>query len=422
MTRNEAGELRYVMQSKARFAPVFTLAFFLVLFGPKFGLVDTSLIGGLIGLMIVLVPGTVRIHRDALVLITWVSVILCYTLLVYMVAERADSYIVLRTLRAFFATIFISVTIYNVRLPQSVMISIIINILLMHALAVLVQIAVPMTKLYFATLYLFDKKLTVSMRAFGLTAGYDMAGYLCIAGMVLALLAALYGHKNPRNILRGIVFGTAAMFTSRVSMLVTVIVVLVFGVVFCIKGRRTLKLAGILSIVGSLMIAGTFVLPLVLNTLSFNDVSLNYSYEYTSSFAATDISSKVAQMWIFPADEVSMLFGRGVKPSSDIGYIRMIFMVGLTGLSMTLGMYSTVLLRAVRLLRSARRQFSNQISKQSAPQIVALVTLIITVGLQFALNGKNLYWFTRGVFELTIILFAIATANVDRSGSFKERA
>jgi len=310
----EAIDYAYTRCLKRGFAPMFSLVVFLVLFGPKFGLVDTIVVGGLIGLLILLPTKSIKIPKYINTLIALMGIIVFYSMSIYILTGSSDNYVILRNLRAFFSTILISIIIYNVPLRKSVILDTIINILLLHALAVLIQVSVPVTKLYFSALYLFDKNLSNPMRAFGLTAGYDIAGYLCIVGMILALLSALYSTKTSRYIPRAIIFGVAAIFTSRVSLVILVVMTLFFGALFIVKGNRKLKVIGIIGIVGIAIISRYYIVPLIMNTAG---VSTVYMHKYVSFFAETDIRIMLKSMWIFPTNEWSILFGAGVNPHVD---------------------------------------------------------------------------------------------------------
>ncbi len=404
----EAFDYVHIRELERKFVLMFfSLTVFLLLFGPKYGLVDISVVGGVVGLLILLPIKSIKLPKYTFLFVVLTSIIVFYSMIVYILAGSYDNYVILRNLRAFFSTLLIPIIIYNVPLDKSVILDTVINVLLLHALVVLIQILIPATKLYFGPLYHFDKSLSNPVRAFGLTAGYDIAGYLCIAGMILVLLSALYKTKNLRYILSATIFGTAVIFTSRVSMVVLLATVLFFSALFIIKGSRKLKSIGIISIIAITIVSGYYIIPIITNTITIG-TSTAYAHRYLSFFAKTDIKATFNRMWILPNNEWNILFGCGMDPHSDIGYIKLLFMLGIVGLSLVVGIYLLMLFRILRMLRIRRVQFISQTSEDFITGEIALLTLIILIPLQFILDFKNLYFLTRSVYELTLILFFIA--------------
>jgi len=102
------------------------------------------------------------------------------------------------------------------------------------------------------------------------------------------------------------------------------------------------------------------------------------------------------------------------------GYIKLIFMVGIMGLSLVAGMYFLMLLRILRMLRIGRRKFANRILQDPVVGNTVLQTLAIIIPLQFLLNFKNLYFLTRSSYELTLMLFFIAVSNIRYSNRAKK--
>ena len=94
-------------------------------------------------------------------------------------------------------------------------------------------------------------------------------------------------------------------------------------------------------------------------------------------------------MFIIPDDTLSLFLGDGSNPFYvDIGYIKIIFMHGLVGLiliiSFYFGLYSTVRL-------TDRVVFNN--------------LFLWIIFLTFMFNFKNLFLFSRGIFEITIMFY-----------------
>lgn len=396
---------------------LFGLVVFLLIFGPKFGLFDVSAAGGLLGLALVLPSQSPRFPRKLHAVTLVMALVLVYSVGVYLLAGFPDTYFLLRAARAFLATLLIAITVNNARLRVSVMLDVVIDVLLLHAIAVLVQILIPEVKPVFAHLWGFDKTLSASVRGFGLTAGYDIAGFLCVAGMVLSLLSGSRRARPSKYFARALVFCAAGFFTSRISMVVTVVTAACFGLRYLfVRRARRWRLVGIAALVGIGMAALYYVFPLVLSTISIGDANASFddlASRYTPLYSQSSIRQLLGAAWIVPTSTSSLLFGSGVNPPSDIGYIKLLNMIGMTGLVLVIGLYCLMLRRTLRSLRMRELWAASSPSRVPAGEDVAVRALSILLPLQFALNFKNLLFLTRSAYELTLLLLAIVVLGTD---------
>jgi len=170
-----------------------------------------------------------------------------YSMLVFLMNSPESIHPVLRHSKAFISTLLLGLVFYNLAMRSVVtsieFVNILIFALLLNAIVILLSIAVPDVKVMLAGLYGFNKKF-VELRGFGLTSGYDAAGYLCVFGTLLS--AASSNYKN--NILYSLVFVmfiAVAFFPSRSSMVLAIFVVAVVCLFFLLKGRRALKVLSV---------------------------------------------------------------------------------------------------------------------------------------------------------------------------------
>jgi hypothetical protein len=98
---------------------------------------------------------------------------------------------------------------------------------------------------------------------------------------------------------------------------------------------------------------------------------------------------------ILPKTIVGLVFGENYFPFSDSGYIQTINAVGLLGLSISFYFYFKIFFTLK--VKNLSNHLKLNVSK--ALKMIILITLFVCI--------KNQYMFTRGSFELIILLFVI---------------
>ncbi len=186
---------------------------FLGILGPKVGYIDFSVISGFVALVFLASIMKIRLPYYGAVLIFLVALVLLYSMLVFVV-NPADEWVVIRSLRATVNTMCLGAVIYNFPISTSRKVETIVIVLLINALMIVFQAVIPEIQTLFAELYGFNKPIR-QWRAFGLTAGYDTAGYLSIMGLVLSFLLVMHSKNIKKSFLESCIFGISALFTSR---------------------------------------------------------------------------------------------------------------------------------------------------------------------------------------------------------------
>ncbi|MDX2505425.1 MAG: hypothetical protein QNL62_13250 [Gammaproteobacteria bacterium] len=374
---------------------------FLSLFGPKIaGVVDLSVVGGLFGLAFLLFFKKVLVCREYVVVVTFVSAVAFYSMLVVSFNGFEDIHPILRHFRALISTALLGLFFYNLAINSVLssvkLTNILIAVLLVNAIVIIASIFIPEIKSYLAGLYGFNKKF-VALRSFGLTAGYDTAGYLCIFGAIFSFARAYYKTGISYSII-ALVFIVAAIFTSRSAMMLAATLITGVCVVFVLKGRWSLKVISVGYIVAGVSVAFYYVVPLILSSFFFQTSDV----DYTSNYAVTDLSSWYETMWILPEHTASVLLGTGkVVQTSDLGYVRMIYMIGVLGLLLVALMYIYMFFVIKALSRSAKCGCF-QIDLGGRVLVFSLLAILL---LMYIINFKNLYFLSRGYHELIVILF-----------------
>jgi len=395
---------------------VFSFIIFISIFGPKFGFFDTSLLGSLIGIIILSLLKKIKIPKDGFSLFIFLTIILSYSIIIFFVSETSNLYPVLRGTRALLATLLLGIVVYNFPLRISSMLNITIIIILINAIVIFIQILMPGIQVYFAKLYEFNKTIR-NMRAFGLTAGFDTAGFLCVKGIVLSGVSFLVIKKSMKYILVLSIFSIATLFTSRSTMALSVFIVLGFALVFIIKSKFKYKLLGIITIVLIFLALFYYIIPIFSETFYLNIFdSFESDNPASEQFAKTNISTWINNRWILPENEYNLIFGSTVNPDSDVGYIILIHMIGIIGLILVVSFYFLMLSKVLKNSKTFL-PFKGRCHLISIEKIL-LISLTIIICLEFVTNIKNLYFFTRSHYELTVILFFLALAGKERINLF----
>lgn len=387
------------------------VAVLFAMFAPKLGSLDTSPVASLACLVLLAHRRDVLVPREYLVAILLLLGLLAYSIVAALLNGSSDTYATMRLSRALLSTAALGLAFYNLDVRPGTVLNILIAVLLLNAGAVLLEILVPSSQSLLAGLYGFNKVTVRTLRAFGLTAGYDTAGYLCVIGALLSAFKIIKGGRVLPYLLTMTVFTVAALFTSRSSMTLNLLVMTSVCVTFLFRGGPGLKLVGMSYLAGGFLLVTSYMLPLLLSTFSVADLQIAASaaegdIDYTRNFARTDLSEWRNTMWIVPGDFWGTLFGVGSDiPESDMGYVKMIFMSGVVGLSVTLAFYGYLLWRALAL----NRAFPDRRSGPDAGDAKVLtLMLIVFLAAIYVVNVKNLYFYTRAYHEMAIILFFMA--------------
>ncbi|MDQ3002706.1 MAG: hypothetical protein M3Y08_15765 [Fibrobacterota bacterium] len=381
----------------------------LACFGPKFGPLDSSVFGGFICLLLLSQQNRVRVPKEYLTVLLLITGLLTYSTIATIVNQSYDYYAVARHLRALISTATLGLAFYNLNVKPGKLVDILLLVLLLNASAVIMEITIPQTQVFLSPIYGFTKGLRTGLRAFGLTAGYDSAGYLCVAGGVFSAIKIQIGKKVFPYLIYLTIFTIAAIFTSRSSMMLNLIVTFVMCLLFLFKGKAGMKLVGMTYLFGGAIVVIGYVIPLILSTFTLADFQLaaigSTDVNYTDSFSKTDIGDWKQTMWIVPDGFFKTIFGVSIDvPESDMGYVKLIFMSGLIGLGLALFTYLYMLWKSI-MMKS--RIPAGEDADLVDGRILVLITIVFLTAM-YIVNVKNLYFFTRAYHELSIMLFFAA--------------
>lgn len=319
------------------------------------------------------------------IVFSMIIVLTLYTLFVCMSADEISTYTIGKPLRMF--VIYFMFSLMSRKLCRYSMVEITSGIvagLLLHLICVYIQFFIPVSKmLFYIILDTNDKDSIIEfpLRAFGLCSSFDAAG-LCLC-VLMVLLWVIFKHcHNILYFILSVITLAGCFMVGRTAMLVSS----VFFIFMLFSLFKVNKKYFIISTVIFYLIF-YFAWGIAQNILD-NDIIGN-SYRDESVEYLTD------DMLYFPQTLIGTVFGTGVSSdSSDIGYIKIIHMIGLVGTVMVLYMY----LWTIGKLRPYKRQ-----------EISVYTFMVLFLMLLLLYNYKLLLLYASGINDLYFLLYFILT-------------
>jgi hypothetical protein len=215
---------------------------------------------------------------------------------------------------------------------KEIIISLIIT-LLINVIVVYIEMIFPSIKDFLYKIFDTEKELKeLKFRAFGLFTSFDACGLsICV---LMSILIALNNKIKKNVIIPLFIFSYLSIFfVSRTTMIVGSILLLIFIKVIYKKNKFLLYFV-ILPFLALVAYKAYYYLS---NLINNNTIILNESYG-----DSYEVLTK--KMLFFPENFYSLLIGTGESmASSDIGYVKIIFMSGITGLLLIIALYNYTL-------------------------------------------------------------------------------
>lgn len=371
----------------------------IALFGPKFGFIDSRIL--LIPLAFIFFASSDCVLPENLLRV--LVFLLVYSVLLFFIFPSNPDF--LRYLRSFLS--FFCLT-YIIRFKNNTEsgIKILVNVLLLHPFAIYFSFISPAVQITLANVFNFTVEKSKNMVFSGLTAGFDMAGFLSIAGFLICIHIFYYKRSFSMGI-KAILFFVSVFLTSRTSVVLLLLfsTYLFYKFLFKSKVSQKFKFLGILGFTFLLFVSYRFVLPNFISTIDieiFNTMSDMGNEDAILTYARTNPYEMLISFIILPETNLGIFFGENIFPESDSGYIQTINAIGIFGLILSFYFYYLIYIS----LRSLKFSSTLQRNISTALKTILLLTLIV--------NVKNQYFFTRGSFELVILLFLILSLPISR--------
>jgi len=390
----------------------FTVLVF-ALWGPKLGgYLDLMVLVPAVGVFVLAVTST-RMHLPLNIYVNSgliASGIVVWGVISMLINGARDPQGVLRSARAV-VTLLILFPLFYFAAKQRIFsmegaFKLLIGVMLLNAVAVYLQIFYMPVQELMSVVWGFNKTIREG-RAFGLTAGYDTAGYL-IAFASSATLAASTILRSWRWLLTSLFAAVAVGFTSRTSMLLFFALV-VLSLLLTKSYWRGNGLRIIVILAGSGAAAAMFMLPrLAAGVTELAWLKDDDEEDFTEYYAHTSITDVIHSMVDFPGNLVGWLMGEGQMPDwSDVGYVKIIYLGGLPLLLLMMVFYGYLVGTAKLALHTCMRRARFDRNEVSWILIWLLLLLFLSAIMLLG-NFKNLYLFARGYHELFVVVSALS--------------
>jgi hypothetical protein len=240
-----------------------------------------------------------------------------------------------------------------------------------------------------------------TIRKLGLSGSYDTSAMIVLLALFFYFLSYLR-TKKPLFILLIILAFFSIFFTSRTGIILGSITYVFFLIHLLLTSKRRLIIISI--ILTSIIIYYKYIHDvfylIILRSFGINDDITN---EYTVNYGTTGTLDGLTSTHLDALNQpfFDLLIGLAIDPNmtelpTDIGYIKIIYHIGIIGLLTIISIYFYIL-KATFNIRSKSE-------KSSATRLLSNFLLFYTVIL-LIMNYKGLILYSRGAHDLLIIIY-----------------
>lgn len=382
-----------VIGSKINFFLTFIFLFFLI-FGWKIKYFDLAVF--IPFMLLPFVVKRVSVSFSFCVFFLLLSVLFVYQMAVQVFNDSFDVEPLGRILRSLFVVFIIGFFCSPLDCSDLIkVLRVLIVVIMVHAIFIIITaFSLPLAEL---TSNLSGNERFRWMRSSGLLAGFDIAGFITVVGIMLLTSRVSFFSDGIGKFFGVVVLFLAACLASRVTMMLAgILFFLYIGrlVFFGNMGRGSKAFVLFVAMFLCYFVFTWFLKVLdVTFSLGLVDVSSSEVEVITSIFSAQKEGDFLwAYMFFLPDDLLGVFFGVGSEPgNSDVGYVREIFRYGVVGLLFVIVAHLLFLLFC---FSSKRKYFSSLEFK------LAFVFLLFILVLTF----KNNYLLVRGVFPCFVLV------------------
>lgn len=333
---------------------------------------------------------------------------ICFALILLALASvgasiNPEEQVLFKYVRTFIATVVLIVAAGGIKAAPHVMMNVISCVFLVHIIAIIAQIIYPPLSWIMAPYFNFDRDIdlvqSMQLRKLGLCGGYDAASMLVISSVLFFYYIFYYRSKYVFLAL-AVLSMAMTLFVSRTGMILAVGCMAYFAFI-SIKKRKTVRKAGFVMIFAFIFAVVNLLLPILMesNGLLFNvnmKSGTDVSY-FTQDYSTANGSARgLVEEHLNVVDQLDFLqlfLGAGNSSRSDIGYVQMLFQVGLVGLIL-------IILLHLKMFFRLRKMKTGNIDYE----IIRAFCMTYLVVL-FLFNYKILLLYSRGFYDFFLICF-----------------
>jgi uncharacterized membrane protein len=374
---------------------IFLILFFLI-FAPKIGFIDLSILVPLVILFFAaaITPLSLRLNNIFIKMALMIAILLVYQILIQITYGTFSLEELARLIRSILTVLIVGV----ISLQREKIDSYILYAIVIHA--VIVIIAANYHPINEALSNISEIHVIHEGRAAGLLAGFDISGTLNLIAILILITDKDSITGITQKTLLIFILTLSCYYISRVSLLLS-LTLLLYNIIrdFFRKDTPT-YLKYIIIIFSSYVFYEVFNLTLKIMAVTF---SLDF-VEVNSADYESIVSKNAVQngddflwsaMWYFPESISGIFFGTGISElNSDIGYVDEIFRYGITGLFFAIFIHAYFIFYFLK-----RKKTHNHIL------VISIFTLMLILTL------KNNYLFTRAIFPIFILLTSMNYKN-----------
>ena len=278
-------------------------------------------------------------------------------------------------------------------------------VLFFHVFFIYVQVVFPSISIPMASIFGMSSAdnffSEYSSRKMGLSSSFDTASFISILSFIFFTLSFKYIGQTRYLVLALFSFG-ASFMSSRLGMVLAVLVfLLLFVPAFLKSGSKVMLLLGVAIMSAVFYLSFDVIVSVVLHSIgseTANAAPVLNEYGTTGTVNALFGSHLLK---LFELEGLEYIFGKAIDPDgTDIGYVKLIYHIGLIGTSLIFLMYFIAFINVRNMKFPTCR-------KSMVLQNFFLFFIVIT----FLINYKSLELYSRGSAELFVLLYVFLVSH-----------
>lgn len=278
-------------------------------------------------------------------------------------------------------------------------------VLFFHVFFIYVQVVFPSISIPMASIFGMSSAdnffSEYSSRKMGLSSSFDTASFISILSFIFFTLSFKYIGQTRYLVLAFFSFG-ASFMSSRLGMVLAVLVfLLLFVPAFLKSGSKVMLLLGVAIMSAVFYLSFDVIVSVVLHSIgseTANAAPVLNEYGTTGTVNALFGSHLLK---LFELEGLEYIFGKAIDPDgTDIGYVKLIYHIGLIGTSLIFLMYFIAFINVRNMKFPTCR-------KSMVLQNFFLFFIVIT----FLINYKSLELYSRGSAELFVLLYVFLVSH-----------
>jgi hypothetical protein len=333
-----------------------------------------------------------------------------WAMIIMIIRSDVNMYILGKYVRVVLSTIFVIIICNKLRITSHQIIGTLSVIFGIHVISLLMQSVFPQLDIPMAKFFGFEREISIvseyTLRKLGCSTSYDTASQISVLSMVFYFL--LYIVKN-KNIF--LIFTLISLFactkSSRFGMVLAILFFAIMLIIFLFNSKGKNKLLPLSIFLFGIAYTIYIILPIFaystdsfLTTSQFNNKYVE-NYDYTVGTVDGLSSSHLAAM---NSPFFDLLIGFGIDPNkvtglgTDIGYVKLIYQIGIIGLILILMMYRYIYKWAI---------IYKKISAPQSDEFILSSFIVLYISVIMLMNFKSLEMYSRGCHDLLLIIFFV---------------